>query len=131
MAEKTFRCTVITPNEQVLDQDVTGAVLPAWDGQIGLLKNRAPLLVKLGFGTLRLDGDGSSEQLFVGGGFAQMKGDQLTILTDEAVPAKKIDAKEAQAALSEAEAFVPQDAAQTKRRQRDLDRAKAMLKAAE
>jgi len=131
MAEKTFRCTVITPNEQVLDKEVTAAVLPAWDGQIGLLKHRAPLLVKLGFGTLRLDSDGLSEQLFVGGGFAQMKGDQLTVLTDEAMPASQINAVDAQAALNEAEAFVPQDALQTSRRQRDLDRAKAMLKAAQ
>jgi len=129
MTEKTFRCTVITPNEQVLDKDVTAAVLPAWDGQIGLLKHRAPLLVKLGFGTLRLEGDGGSERLFVGGGFAQMKGDQLTLLTDEAVPTSKINAQEAQSALKEAEAFVPQNAGQVSRRQRDLDRAKAMLKA--
>ena len=131
MADNTFRCTVITPNQQVRDQDVTGAILPAWDGQIGLLKNRAPLLVKLGFGTMRLDAQGSSEQLFIGGGFAQMKGDHLTVLTDEAVAAGAINVEEAKAALSEAEAFVPQDQVQTKRRQRDLERARAMIKAAE
>jgi F-type H+-transporting ATPase subunit epsilon len=132
MAEKTFRCTVITPNQQVLDQDVTAAVIPAWDGEIGLLKQRAPLLVKLGFGSMRLDSaEGGSERLFVGGGFAQMKGDRLTLLTDEAVPVGEIDTEAARAALNEAEAFIPKDPTQTRRRQRDLDRAKAMLKAAQ
>lgn len=132
MAEKTFRCTVITPSKQVLDRDVTAAVIPAWDGEIGLLKQRAPLLVKLGFGSMRLDSaGGGSERLFVGGGFAQMKGDRLTLLTDEAVPVGEIDVEAAQAALKEAEASVPQDPSQARRRQRDMDRAKAMLKAAQ
>jgi F-type H+-transporting ATPase subunit epsilon len=131
MAEKSFRCTVITPNKQVLDQDVTAAVIPAWDGEIGLLKQRAPLMVKLGHGTMRLDGTGGGpDRLYIGGGFAQMKGDQLTLLTEEAQPVGEINIEEAQAALREAEAFKPQDAAQTERRQRDLQRAKALLKAA-
>ena len=131
MADKTFRCTVITPNTQVLDQDVTAAVIPAWDGEIGLLKQRAPLLVKLGFGAMRLDSATGSERLFIGGGFAQMKDDQLTLLTDEAVPTGKINVEETQAALKEAEAFAPQSTAQTTRRQRDIERAKAMLRAAQ
>lgn len=131
MADKTFRCTVITPNKQVLDKDVTAAVIPAWDGEIGLLKQRAPLLCKLGLGTMRLDtAGGGSERLFIGGGFAQMKGDRLTLLTDEAKPVSEIDVTEVQAALKEAEAFSPKDPVQSERRQRDLERAKAMLKAA-
>jgi len=131
MAEKTFRCTVITPNRQVLDKDVAGAVIPAWDGEVGLLKQRAPLLCKLGFGTMRLTSDnGGSEQYYVGGGFAQMKDDTLTLLTDEAMPVDQINVEEVRAALKEAEAFSPQDAAQAQRRSRDLARAKAMLKAA-
>jgi len=131
MAEKSFRCTVITPNKQVLDQDITGAVIPAWDGEIGLLKQRAPLMVKLGLGTMRLSGstDGPS-QLYVGGGFAQMKGDQLTLLTDEATPVDQINIEETQAALKEAEAYQPQNAGETERKQRDIRRAKALLKAA-
>ncbi len=131
MAEKSFRCTVITPNKQVLDQDVTSAVIPAWDGEIGLLKSRAPLMVKLGHGTMRLEGtSGGPDRLYVGGGFAQMKGDQLTLLTDEAQAVNEINIEETQAALREAEAFKPQDAVQSERRQRDIERAKAMLKAA-
>ncbi len=86
---------------------------------------------KLGFGTMRLDGTGDGpDRLYIGGGFAQMKGDQLTLLTDEAQPVSEINVQDAQAALKEAEAFQPQDAAQTNRRQRDIQRAKALLKAA-
>ena len=110
---------------------MTAAVIPAWDGEIGLLKSRAPLMVKLGHGTMRLDAvEGGPERLFVAGGFAQMKGDQLTLLTDQAQPVTQINVQETQAALREAEAFKPQDAVQAERRRRDIERAKAMLKAA-
>ena len=51
----SFQCTVVTPEQQVLDETVTQAILPAHDGQIGILTDRAPLLVKLGVGPLRLD----------------------------------------------------------------------------
>lgn len=131
MAENTFRCTVITPSRQVLDQDVTAAVLPAWDGEIGLLKHRSPLMVKLGNGAMRLtDSANVQARVFVAGGFAQMKGDQLTLLTDDAIPIDEINVEETQAALREAEAYKPQNTADAERNQRDITRAKALLKAA-
>ena len=46
----SFQCTVVTPEQQVLDETVTQAILPAHDGQMGILTGRAPLLVKLGVG---------------------------------------------------------------------------------
>jgi F-type H+-transporting ATPase subunit epsilon len=128
MAEKSFRCTVITPSRQVLDADVTAAVIPAWDGEIGLLKQRAPLLCKLGFGAMRLDTTDGSERYYIGGGFAQMKDDQLTLLTDEAIHINEINLDEVQAALREAQALNPQTPVQAEQAKRDLARAKAMLK---
>ena len=105
-----FQCTVVTPEQQVFDQTVTQAILPAHDGQIGILTGRAPLLVKIGLGTLRLDVQGGkSQEFFVDGGIAQMKDNRLTILTEEATPAAEIDAEAARAEYAEAEARVPTD----------------------
>src|SRR5436190_9658574 len=82
----SFQCTVVTPEEQSFDQTVTQAILPAHDGQIGILTDRAPLLVKLGQGPLRLDLASGGRQLFyIEGGVAQMKDNRLTILTNEAL----------------------------------------------
>ena len=120
----SFQCTVVTPEQQVFDQTVTQAVLPAHDGQVGILTDRAPLLVKLGLGTLRLDVQGGrSQTFFVDGGIAQMKDNRLTVLTQEATPAAEIDAETARAEYAEAEARVPTDD-----RTRD-DRAHAMRRA--
>ncbi len=127
MAEN-FQCTIVTPEAAVLDQPVAYASIPAWDGLLGVMHRRAPLLVKLGYGPLRLEGsDGSERRYYVGGGFAQMNDNRLTILTEEAIPSEKVDRAEVEAALREAEAFVPQTPADRARRERDLTRARAKL----
>ncbi|MEM6460078.1 MAG: hypothetical protein AAF710_11885 [Planctomycetota bacterium] len=79
----TFTCSVVTPEEQVHEGPVSHVVLPAWDGEMGFAINRAPILVQIGEGRLRLtDDQGQKISLHVAGGFAQMKGNVLTILAD-------------------------------------------------
>jgi F-type H+-transporting ATPase subunit epsilon len=98
-----FHCVIVTPEQQVLDAAVTQAVLPAHDGQVGILTGRAPLLVKLGVGALRLDLAGGGRQtLFVDGGVAQMKDNRLTVLTNEALPPDQLNAETARAEYAEA-----------------------------
>ncbi len=122
----SFQCTVVTPEQQVLDETVTQAILPAHDGQIGILTSRAPLLVKLGAGALRVDvAGGQSRTWFVDGGIAQMKGNKLTVLTDEATPATEIDAETARAEYAEALARIPTDDKTKKDRDRAMQRARA------
>ena len=127
----TLHTTIVTPEAQVLDIEATAASLPAHDGQVGILPQRAPLLVKLGFGSLTVDVQGGGQQAyFIGGGFAQVLDGELTILTDEATPVAELDRTEAQAALDEALAYKGTGEAETRQRQRDMQRARAMLRAA-
>ncbi|HEX8339821.1 MAG TPA: F0F1 ATP synthase subunit epsilon [Tepidisphaeraceae bacterium] len=80
-----FRCVIVTPESQVLDQSATQVILPAHDGQMGILTDRAPVLVKLGKGHLSIDIEGGRRQTFaVRGGVAQMKDNVLTVATTEA-----------------------------------------------
>jgi F-type H+-transporting ATPase subunit epsilon len=83
----SFNCVIVTPEQQVLDQQVSSVVFPAYDGKIGVLTDRAPLLAKLGAGELRLTTTANQQRRFnVRGGIAQMKDNRLTILTNEATP---------------------------------------------
>ena len=125
----SFKCVVVTPEQQVLDETVTQVILPAWDGLIGIETNRAPLLVKLGVGPLRVDQQGKTSQHFlIEGGVAQMKDNLLTILTQHAVPASEIDAETARAELAEATAKrITGDPKTFEDRQTDLARARAKL----
>jgi F-type H+-transporting ATPase subunit epsilon len=82
-----FQCVVVTPEQQVMDESLTQAIIPAEDGLLGILTHRAPLLAKLGKGPLRLDLASGQKKLFrIEGGIAQMKDNRLTILTQTATP---------------------------------------------
>jgi F-type H+-transporting ATPase subunit epsilon len=128
----TFQCSVVTPEAPIIEAEVSQAVLPAFDGQVGVLAHRAPLLARLGSGPLRLDlADGSTRLFFVSGGFAQMKDNRLSILSDEAKPAEELDREAAEAALKAAQALRGDTPESAERKQRDLARARAMLAVAE
>lgn len=102
----SFQCTIVTPEAQTFDQPVKQVILPAHDGQMGILTNRAPLLAKLGIGPLQVDlTDGKSMYFFVEGGVAQMKDNKLTLLTHQAIPAEAIKPEDARAELAKAESL--------------------------
>jgi F-type H+-transporting ATPase subunit epsilon len=120
-----FQCVVVTPERQALDESVSQVVIPAWDGEMGILTDRAPLLVKLGLGVLRVDvASGASRKFMIDGGIAQMKGNRLTILTNDAVAAEDVDAESARAQYAEAEARVATDPKTREDRTRQMQRAR-------
>ena len=85
-----FKASLVTPEAIVLEASVVAAQIPAADGLLGILINRSPLLAKLTAGVLRLDPVNEKSQRFlVSSGYAQMKDNELTILTTEAIPAEQ------------------------------------------
>ena len=121
-----FHCVVVTPEEQAADEQCAQVILPAHDGEIGILTNRAPLLVKLGIGVLRMDLQGGQRrEFFVDGGVAQMKDNRLTILTQEATASNEIDAESARAEFMEAQSRRPTDPKTADEREHQMQRARA------
>jgi F-type H+-transporting ATPase subunit epsilon len=90
MADGMFKASLITPEAIVLETTVSEVQIPAFDGLLGILNNRAPLLAKLATGVLRLTTSGGVQRYLVSGGYAQMKDNELTILASEAIPAAEI-----------------------------------------
>ena len=126
-----FQCVIVTPEQQVLDEKLTQAILPAHDGEVGILTGRAPLLVKLGVGALRLDLAGGQKQtLFVDGGIAQMKDNRLTVLTNQAMPPEELDAEAARAEFNEAAARKITDEKSFEERDHAMRRGQAIQKLA-
>lgn len=124
-----FQCTVITPERQVFDAPVAFVALPAHDGEIGLLPNRAPLVCKLGVGILRMETrEGRLKRMFVDGGFAQMLDNRLVVLTQQAHRPEEIDAQAERAALEEARGMRVTDDQALADRQRAVHRASSRLK---
>jgi len=102
MARGPFHLSIITPERAVLEADATFVAFPAWDGEVGILHDRAPLLFKMGTGELRVEGTDGKQTLFVDGGFAQMVDNKLTLLTEQAKKIGEIDAAAAEKALAAA-----------------------------
>jgi F-type H+-transporting ATPase subunit epsilon len=93
--EKSFRVSVVTPEGSVLEADALSAVFPAYDGEVGILPNHAPLLALLGVGELRVKRtDGVEDRLYVDQGFAQFLDDKLTLVTEDAKPLARLDPEE-------------------------------------
>ena len=127
----TFHCSVITPERAVLEADATFVAFPAHDGEVGILPGRAPLLFKMGIGSLRVETPEGNHNYFVDGGFAQMVENRLTLLTEQAKAVEEIDRAAAERALAEAHEMPMVTEAEFAARQRAVQRAETQIHLAE
>ena len=97
----TLQCVIVTPEKAVLDEPADFVALPLYDGEIGVMPGRAPLIGRLGFGELRTKKGNDIHRLYVDGGFVEIKDNVVTILTQKAVPQGSLSAEESKAKLEE------------------------------
>ena len=103
----SFTCAIVTPSDAVLDTAASYASFEAWDGQQGVASGASAFLTKLGTGVVTVQADGGATRVFVlDGGFAQMDGRRLTLLTERAMEGSGIDASAAERELADANAKV-------------------------
>lgn len=126
----TFQCSVVTPEKIVLDTPATFVAFPAHDGEVGVLMNRAPLVCRMGIGTLRIESPQGNHTFFVDGGFAQVVDNRLTLLTEQAKKQQDISAPNAEKAMVEARALPAKSEEAFAKRQRAVKRAQVQLKLA-
>lgn len=128
---EALHCSVLTPEEQVLDTMATAVVIPAHDGLTGILLNRAPLLCELGLGILRVDTlDAGQREILVEGGFAQVLDNEVVILTEKAASGDDIFRADAEKAMAEAEAMPATGKADLEARQTALQKARLRMQIA-
>jgi F-type H+-transporting ATPase subunit epsilon len=128
--EKALQCIVVTPERTWLDEVVDSVVLTAYDGEIGILHGHSPLIARLGYGELRTRTGTSVQRYFIDGGFAQVRDDVVTVLTQRAIPAAQIDPAAATKELERAEDQPAHSEQELADRQRAADRARGMIRVA-
>src|SRR5256886_13584644 len=79
-----LHCVVVPPERALLDQVAEFIALPMYDGELGVLPGRAPLIGRLGAGELRLKTGTAVKRYFVEAGVAQVRGDVGSVLTARA-----------------------------------------------
>jgi F-type H+-transporting ATPase subunit epsilon len=75
--------SVISPEASLFEGDATAVVVPAFDGEVGILTGHAPMMSLLGKGQLRIDATGGERRFSVEGGFLQVIGNQVRVVTEK------------------------------------------------
>ena len=75
---RELQCVVVTPERALLDEPADFVALPLYDGELGVLPGRAPLIGRLGFGELRIRKGDQTQRFYVDGGFVQVRDNVVT-----------------------------------------------------
>src|SRR5437762_13218481 len=105
----TLKLEIVTPEEKIYSEDVSMVTLPGSEGELGVYPNHVPVLTALKPGELRIVKDGRETAMAVGEGFVEIKTDGVSILTDMALEAEKIDIAAAEKAVASAQAAMKED----------------------
>jgi len=102
MESKKLTLELVTPERQVLHEQVDYVQLPGVNGYLGILPGHAPLLTELGAGVLSFEKGGVTRFATAMGGFAEVLGDRIILLAERSELAEEIDVGRAQAAEARA-----------------------------
>lgn len=126
MAELSL--VLVTPERTLFDRQVASIRVPLFDGSAGFYPGRAPLVGRLGIGELRLtEVSGTVESYFIDGGFVQVKGTVVSVLTNAAMLSSEISRKSAGGKLQEAKAELAKTDIEYVASSRRLEKARKML----
>jgi F-type H+-transporting ATPase subunit epsilon len=124
------RVVVVTPERAWLDKLVEMVIVPMFDGELGVLPGRAPMIGRLGAGELRLKKGDAVERLYIEPGFVQVRSNVVTILTAKAMKASDVTPAVAEKASADAEALPVGTAVERANKSKARDRAQGMKKVA-
>ena len=126
-----LQCEIVTQERTVFSAEVDTVNLPTPEGRMGVLPNHMVMLTTLGFGEVVVRKGGEEEYFAIGGGFAEILPDRVTLLADSAEQAEEIDVERAQRARERAEQAmregVPEDSERYAQLEASLRRAQARI----
>ena len=83
-----LKVSVISPEALLFEGEASAVVAPAYDGEVGILENHAPMMTLLGKGELRLGAGGAGRadgrKFNIDGGFLQVVDNTVRIVTEKA-----------------------------------------------
>ncbi|MEE8550032.1 MAG: ATP synthase F1 subunit epsilon [Gemmatimonadota bacterium] len=86
---RRFNVSVISPERTLYEGEAQFAVVPAFDGEIGILADHAPLMAVLGDGILRLETEEGTRRFRLSGGFVQVVENRVSVLSEKAEEAQE------------------------------------------
>ena len=101
--QPTLQLEVVTPTRLVVSERVTEIVAPGSEGYFGVLPDHIPFITTLKAGALTYWKGREEHYLAIARGYAEVRGDRLSILADAAEAAEEIDVARAERARERAE----------------------------
>jgi len=129
-----FQLVLLTPRAKLLDARAGSLVVPAHDGQLGVLRNHSPMLTELGFGIMQVREMANRPDAFfiIEGGFIRVSENHVTVLAYEVTTFEGKDKQQVDKMLSQAQnAVAGQDYIRTQQEAMDQRRAKYIVQMAE
>jgi F-type H+-transporting ATPase subunit epsilon len=120
---REFKLRVLTPMGETLSTDVISLRVNAWDGQLGVLAEHAPMVARLRIGAAVItEPDGEKRWVATVGGLLRVKQDEVVLMVEAAEEAEEIDVERAERALERA-----QHRLDTRQEETDITRAELAL----
>tara|TARA_B100001093_G_C26660553_1_gene941578 strand:- start:313 stop:705 length:393 start_codon:yes stop_codon:yes gene_type:complete len=87
-----FKIEIVNPEESFfLKEDVTEVIVPAFEGEMGILKNHISIISFLKPGIIIIHSKSGDEKFFVEDGIVEFKNNNLSVLTSSIFNLKDID----------------------------------------
>ena len=102
MSDKHLTLELVTPEKVAWSAPADFVVLPAADGEMGVLPGHMPFLVQLAEGEVRVTENNQVRRFAVSGGFAEIKDDVIALFAETAEQADQINAERARQSLERA-----------------------------
>jgi F-type H+-transporting ATPase subunit epsilon len=103
MASDKIKLEVVTPERQVLKEDVDEVQVPGLNGYLGILPGHAPLITQLQIGEISYRRNHSTSFLSIASGYCEVLPDKVTVLAEKAERGDEVDLARAQTSKSRAE----------------------------
>jgi len=107
---REFTLAVVSPDQSVVEQLVTSVVAPGTEGYFGIQAGHISLVAALKPGLLEYKANNQTGYIYIGGGFAEVRPDKMTVLADEASLAEELSVEKAEQMLERARKELRSDA---------------------
>ena len=99
-----FKIEIVNPEKSfLLKEDVTEVVIPAYEGEIGILKDHISIISFLKPGVIKVISKSVEEKFYVDDGIIEFKDNNLSILTSSIINLKDLDKNKIDELLKQAE----------------------------
>lgn len=115
---------IATPSAQLYCADADMVLVPASEGDMGIMAGHSPMITLLRAGTVVVQDGDTKTRVFIDGGFMEITPDAITILAESGAMVSDLDADTVKTKLVDAESAYANDASDSNKTTLDIAKAK-------